>query len=233
MGKALRYISIMLLCVAYSHAMEMVVKTDGAFEVLPIELRSKIAKNVFNLVAHEGVESKEAIYQERLENCRLQAPILLNIERFHDVHRMQPVCRYKIGGKQFLPWDLLLLPSEQQNVFIRVANRSGLSIGDIDADDYKIIEKVHDDLKKGLKFNVNLMNKKVANVQLFGGCSLLLAGLSCVFSGIGIKQDISVVIGAMGTVTGLVSIGLAEVMNWFNADFSKENEYWYLKAVEL
>ena len=222
----------MLLCVAYSHAMEMVVKTDGAFEVLPIELRSKIAKDVFNLVAHESVESKEAIYQERLENCRLQAPILLNIERFHDVHRMQPVCRYKIGGKQFLPWDVSLFPSEQKDAFIRVANRPYLSFGDIDADDYAIIAKAPEDIKKGLKFNVNLMNKKVAKVRCFGGLCILLSGFGCV-AGVVVKQDISVVVSAMATVNGFGCLGLSEVLNWFNADYRKEDERWYLKAVEL
>ena len=142
-----------------AHAMDLeLYKRENPFNMLPLELRGRIIKDVFNLIIHEDKKVKSCIDQEKLEKYVLRVPTWLGIQCIQEFRQLQEICQNKIGDKTMLPHQLFVLDRKYRDIFIRMANRSWLSEleGNIDRDDLKKLMAIEDkDIKKGLVLKVS------------------------------------------------------------------------------
>ena len=148
--------------------LEMVTVKPKKFEKIPFELQmhnwpsdvlAKIVDNIIDLTIHEYEKTKECIDQKKYQKYSLNK-LLLGIECAQEFYQLQKMCQYKIGDKEFLAHELFSLPREQQEIIIRMANRSmvkslgGSNIGIDDFNKLKAIE--NENLKKGLKLKTQI-----------------------------------------------------------------------------
>jgi len=150
-----------------------------AMDSLPIELHSKIIKNIFNCVIYQHEALKKDIDQKILEAYILKIPIELGVKFVNEFDYLQTLCQSKIGDKQFSARELFILPQEERAVFIRMRNRSMFLKGNISKHDYKILKMMENkDVLKGLQLKVNFMDSKIEYLEHVATVSLLLGALS-------------------------------------------------------
>jgi hypothetical protein len=151
---------------------------------LPLELHGKIVKNIFDLVVHKDEGCKKYIDQEKLKKYIQNIPLFLGIKVAHEFSQFQEICQYKIGFKKFNARQLFVLPCQQRDLFMRIANRSVFEEGDMYVDDKKIIDNMPSDIKKGLCLTINraspalIYTKNASVLGIFLGISSLLAMLN-------------------------------------------------------
>src|SRR5260221_4168738 len=148
-------IIISLFLAPYAYAMDLEVqKKENPFNMLPLELRGRIIKDVFNLIIYEDKKVKTCIDQKKLGKYALRMPIWLGIECIQEFRELQKICQKRIGNKTFLPHQLFCLDRKYREIFIRMANRSGVRQefeGNLDEADFKGIMAMEDkDIKKDL-----------------------------------------------------------------------------------
>jgi hypothetical protein len=144
---------------------------------LPLELQGTIVKNVFNLVIHEDEKLKKCFDQKKLREYVLNVPMLLGIKCTQEFHRLQTMCRNEIGGKRFLAHEFFCLRREHRDIFIRMANRSGIKKfieGNVDVDDFRTIKVMeNEDIKKGLEL-MTVSKGKMLYYCILGGLAMML-----------------------------------------------------------
>ena len=145
-------ITIFLFFIPCVHAM------DNPFNMLPLELHGRIIKTVLNLIIHEDNRSRKATDQKKLKKHHLHMPIALGIQFTQEFSQLQKICQKEIGRKKFLAQELFILPREQKDVFVRMANRSNFRTdfeGNIDNADLMTLIAIEDEnIKKGLDLHV-------------------------------------------------------------------------------
>jgi len=141
---------------------ESIIQNNGYFDTLPLEVQGKIIKTILNLVLDKNQDSKKHSNQKIVQDFGLGIPILLGVKFCNEFYQMQKICAWEIGGKKFLAQELFVLPRQEKEVFIRMAHYPMLASGNIRFDDYVIIEKMsQNDIKKGLRLKVNLIDEKL------------------------------------------------------------------------
>jgi len=154
------------------------------FDELPLELHSRIVKNIFDLTLHKDEDCKEYIDQEKLEKYVPNMPLFLGIKLAHEFSQFQKICQYKIGFKKFNARQLFVLPHRQRDLFIRLGNHSIFQEGDMYVDDYKILVGMSNDIKKGLRLKVNHLHPTLDYINnasvlgIFLGMPIFLAMLN-------------------------------------------------------
>lgn len=166
----------------YAMDLEIVQKRENCFDKLPLELHGKVIKNIFSLIIREDEQVEICIDQKKLKKYRLQhVQILLGIEYAQQYYLVQKACQNKIGDKTFLAPELFVLPREQRDVFIRIANRGffvSVSEGDLSGDDYKILEAMkNENTKKGLTLRLLEGNKITSYTRATGAGGIYLSFL--------------------------------------------------------
>lgn len=161
---------------------ELIIKNNGCFDMLPLELHGKIIKTIFNLVLDKNQESKKHSNQKIVQDFGLGIPILLGVKFCNEFYQMQKICAEEIGGKKFLAQELFVLPRQEKEVFIRMAHYPILASGNIRSDDYAIIKKMsQENIKKGLKLKVNLIDEKLDCINNCSSMSFIAGALGQVF----------------------------------------------------
>lgn len=146
----------------YTYPMDMVTRPKCFINELPLEVQNKIIKNVFDLMITEDEYVKASFDQKKLEKHHLRIPMTLGITYAQEFHQLQKICQKEIGGKKFLPQELFILPCNERDIFIRMAeraNRSGIRLefeGNISRNDLKTLMAIEDkNIKKGLELKVS------------------------------------------------------------------------------
>ncbi len=178
---------VLLFACSCVHAMdlEMVTIKPKRFEKIPLELQmhnwpadvlAKIADNIIDLTIHEYEKTKECIDQKKYQKYNLNK-LLLGIECAQEFHQLQKMCQHKIGNKKFLAQELFSLPREQQEIIIRMANRSMIKSfagGNVGINDFnKLMAIENKNLRKGLKLDT-LIHEEIPIYVILGGFSMIL-----------------------------------------------------------
>jgi len=208
------------------------------FDKLPLEVRGKIARTLFNVVIDQDAQVKKNIDQKKLKKYPLTMPTLSAICFAHDFCEMKKVCQSEIGGKKFLASALIVLPKQQRDAFARMANDSGLIFGNIRVDDYKIIEAMENkNIKNGLCLQVSHLSKTVETIQKVGAISIFMGLLMGSFMGsVGIDHTAHLVVRIMpifGAGGGFSLMGLSEILNLFNSKYRKDDPWWSIEKINL
>jgi hypothetical protein len=160
--QSIRYIvTVLLFFIPCAHAMELEVqKRENPFNMLPLELRGRIIKDVFNLIIHEDKRVKPCVDQKKLEEHTLKVPMFLGLQCIQEFRELQKICQNKIGNKTMRPDLLFVMDRKYRDIFIRMANRSGFRSefeGNVSRDDFKAIMAMeNNDIKKGLKLRASI-----------------------------------------------------------------------------
>jgi len=194
---------------------------------LPIELHSKIIKNIFKCVICQHEASKKDIDQKTLEAYILTIPIELGVKFVNEFDYLQTLCQSRIGDKQFLARQLFILPQKERAVFIRMRNRSMLLKGNVSEHDYKTLKMMENkDVLKGLKLRVNFMDSKIEYLEHVATVSLLLGALST-YKGSSIGYVPIIFFGFSASLKCL-----AQILH-MSISHSNMKKNWYIKKKQL
>lgn len=138
-----------------AHAMDLELhKRENPFNMLPLELRGRIIKDVFNLIIHEDEQDRLSFDQKKLNEHALRMPIFLGVRCIQEFYDLQKL-KNKADKKQLSTHQIFTLPCSQRNAFIRMAEGRNWIMADIEGnvsiDDFKELMAIEDnDIKKGL-----------------------------------------------------------------------------------
>lgn len=144
---------------------------------LPVELQSKVFKNIIYLTIHEYEKTKKCIDAIELNKYNLNK-LLLGIECAQEFHQLQKMCQREIGDKKFLAQELLILPCHEREVFIRMANRSKIRsfiASNIGGNDFKkLVIMKNENIKKGLRLKTRTTRNEMLLYFIIGSTAMML-----------------------------------------------------------
>ncbi len=206
----------------YAYAAEKAIEISGSyFGMLPLELRSKIIKNVFSFVIGRAVDDNKE------DNDVLQMPLLLGVKFSRELCCLQKLCPLEIAGKKFTASELFLLPEKERDIIFRMKNRSIFLDGNIGGHDFTILDaSQHRKKLKGLKLEVNFVN---SNVEYLDRITIIISMIGTVISRLQSSPNYTA-LAFFGYSVFLK--GCVEILNIFNPNFSM-TEKWRRKKVEF
>lgn len=167
----------------YSFFQTRTVIEQTYLHTLPQDIQGKIIKDVF-LLSIAKYAYKKDINQEALEKYLLKkTTVALGLSYINEFFELEKMCQKEIGHKKILAEKLFGLSKKEQDVFVRMANRSDLLDGNINYDDYQILAKMkQQDIIEDMYFEVPPANKTFAflyRMQIVG-IKMFVYSIPCV-----------------------------------------------------